>query len=236
MRALLDDPAALENDQPVHPPDRREPVRDDDGRPPRQQRPERVLNERLALRVERAGRLVQDEDRRVLQDRARDRHALALAARELDAALADERLVAGRQRLDELRRVGELRGALHFGVGRVGPSDTDVIGDAPVEHRRVLRHVADRRPKRACGDATMLCPPTRISPASTSAKRSSSRVSVVLPPPERPTRPDLLARARCRARSVEQQRLCGGVAEAARCAARRWRRRGANASTVPAHP
>jgi hypothetical protein len=41
------------------------------------------------LGFERRGRLVQHQDRRVLQDHPRDRDALALAARELDAALAD---------------------------------------------------------------------------------------------------------------------------------------------------
>ena len=54
-----------------------------------------VLDRELDLAVERRGRLVEDQDRRVLEDHARDRDALALAARELDAALADVRVVAG---------------------------------------------------------------------------------------------------------------------------------------------
>ena len=52
----------------------------------------------LGLGVERRGRLVEDQDRRVLQHRARDRDALALAGRELRAALAERRVVAVRQR------------------------------------------------------------------------------------------------------------------------------------------
>ena len=44
--------------------------------------------------VERRGRLVEHQDRRILEDHARDRDALALAARELDAALADLRVIA----------------------------------------------------------------------------------------------------------------------------------------------
>ncbi len=43
----------------------------------------------LALGVEGRGGLVEEQDRRVLQDGARDRDALALAARERHAALAD---------------------------------------------------------------------------------------------------------------------------------------------------
>ena len=41
--------------------------------------------------IERRGRLVEKQDRGVLQDGARDAEPLALAARELGAALADER-------------------------------------------------------------------------------------------------------------------------------------------------
>ncbi len=41
---------------------------------------ERLLHEPLGLRVERARRLVEHEDRRIAQDRARDRDALLLPA------------------------------------------------------------------------------------------------------------------------------------------------------------
>ena len=47
------------------------------------------LDRAFVGRVERRGGLVEDQDRRVLEQRARDRHALLLAARELEAALAD---------------------------------------------------------------------------------------------------------------------------------------------------
>ena len=52
------------------------------------------LDEPLADRVERAGRLVEDEDARVLEQHAGQRDALLLAARQLVAALADDRVVA----------------------------------------------------------------------------------------------------------------------------------------------
>ena len=55
---------------------------------------ELLLDRRLDFRIERRGRLVEDQDRRVLQQHAGDRDALALAARELDAALADMRVEA----------------------------------------------------------------------------------------------------------------------------------------------
>src|SRR6516164_3627762 len=48
----------------------------------------------LGVAVERRGRLVEDQDRRALEDRARDGDALLLAAGELETALAHFGLVA----------------------------------------------------------------------------------------------------------------------------------------------
>ena len=67
---------------------------------------ERGLHHALALGIERAGRLVEQQQRRVLQDRAGDRDALALAARQAHAALAEEGAVALGQRADEVVREG----------------------------------------------------------------------------------------------------------------------------------
>ena len=69
---------------------------------PRPQRGEPLEHAQLGLGVERGGGLVEDQDRRVLQHRARDREPLALPGRELRAALAEQRVVALGQRGDEL--------------------------------------------------------------------------------------------------------------------------------------
>ena len=90
MWSALDDSAAIEDDQLVHPSHRREAVCDHDGGSALEQGPERVLDQCLAFRIERARRLVEHEDGRILQYGARNRHALALPARQLDAALTDE--------------------------------------------------------------------------------------------------------------------------------------------------
>ena len=50
---------------------------------------DRFLDVALGFRIERRGRLVEQDDRRVLDQRARDRDALALAAGKLHAVLAD---------------------------------------------------------------------------------------------------------------------------------------------------
>ena len=58
---------------------------------------ERALHQRLAFGVEGRGRLVEKEDRRVLEQRPGDGEALALAAGQRHAALANQRVVALRE-------------------------------------------------------------------------------------------------------------------------------------------
>src|SRR5207253_10328517 len=92
VRAALDDLAVLEHENLVRALNRRQPVGDDERRASLSQRLQAVLDHRLALAVEARRRFVEDEDARVGENRARDRHALALAARQPDAALADHRV------------------------------------------------------------------------------------------------------------------------------------------------
>ena len=68
------------------------------------------MNELLALGVEVARGLVEDQDARVGEDRAGDAESLPLAAGELEAALADEGVVAFGELLDEPMRVSAPRG------------------------------------------------------------------------------------------------------------------------------
>jgi ATP-binding cassette subfamily B multidrug efflux pump len=73
------------------------------------------LDCRLDLGIERAGRLVEDEDRGILEENAGDGDPLALTTGELDAALADMGIVAGPplgvgERADEVIRLGLARG------------------------------------------------------------------------------------------------------------------------------
>jgi hypothetical protein len=89
-----------------------EAVRDDERRAVLRDFRELRLDRFLGVRIERGRRLVEDEDRRVLEERARDRHALLLAAGELEAALAHRALPLHRQALDEFRDVRDARRAL----------------------------------------------------------------------------------------------------------------------------
>ena len=106
---------------------------------------ERFLNNGFGLRVERARRLVQDQDARVFQKDARDRDALAFAAGELVAAVADDRLVPLRQRADDVVDVGGLRRRFDLGLRRAEPAVADVPGHGVVKKVRLLRHDPDVR-------------------------------------------------------------------------------------------
>ena len=74
------DVAPLEHDDRIGATNGREPMRDHKRRAIQQERGERVLHQALRFRVERRGRFVQDQDRRVLEQGAGDRQPLALPA------------------------------------------------------------------------------------------------------------------------------------------------------------
>ena len=109
MGAAVDDPAAVEDDHLVGQRDGREAVGDDEGRPPGHHLAEPGLDRRLGGRVDRGGGVVEDQDPRVGEQGAGDRDALALAAGEGQAALADPGLVAVGQLADEVVGLGAAR-------------------------------------------------------------------------------------------------------------------------------
>ena len=97
VRAALDDRPLSEHEDLVGADDGGEPVRDHQRGAVLRHAVERVLDVLLGVAVERGGRLVEQQDRRRFEDRARDGDALLLAAGKLQAALADLGLVALRR-------------------------------------------------------------------------------------------------------------------------------------------
>src|SRR6202045_2440288 len=91
--AILDKPAAVDGDDAVGHAHGGEPVRDDEHRAPFGDLAHVLLNDALALVVERARCLVEDQDARVADQGARNGDALALAARERRSALADDGVI-----------------------------------------------------------------------------------------------------------------------------------------------
>src|SRR4051794_14576135 len=93
----------VETDDLIGARDRRQSVSNHDDRAALLAEPVQRLHDRsLRSVVEGARRFVEDQHRRLLVDRAGDPKALPLAARQADAALADERAVAFREGRDEL--------------------------------------------------------------------------------------------------------------------------------------
>ena len=122
---------------------------DDQRRPALHRLAEAEADPRLRRRVDRRGRVVEDEDARVHGDRARDGDSLALAARERDSALADDRVVALRQLGDEL--VAPARAARRDSTSSSvasGRAEGDVLAHGRGEEERVLRDDRDLRAKR----------------------------------------------------------------------------------------
>jgi hypothetical protein len=88
---------------------------------------QRALYQRLAFGVQRGGRLVQQQQRRVAQDGPCDRDALTLAAGQGDAALAQFGFNPPRQPTDEFAGVGEGRRVFDLDIAGEGPSKPDVL-------------------------------------------------------------------------------------------------------------
>ena len=79
------------------------------------------------------------------EDGAGDRDALALAARQLHAALADDRVVLLLEPLDELVGVRDAADFADLFERRVRTAVADVLGDRAVEQKVVLQHDAELR-------------------------------------------------------------------------------------------
>src|SRR5579883_2599372 len=155
MAAVLDDPPVIEHEDPIEVAHRRQAVGDHQGCAALHQAIHGVPDQRLRLAVEARGRLVQDQDARISQEGARDRHTLALAAGQLDAALAHPRGVALRLALDERIGMREPGCPLDLRLRRIGPAIGDVFGERAMEQERLLlddRHLLPKALLRDTGD------------------------------------------------------------------------------------
>src|SRR5690606_5265575 len=136
--AAFDDAPLVEDEDLVGIGDCGQAVSDDKRRSPAPQSIERPLDLVLGFGVERAGSFVQNKDRSLLEDCARNGNTLALAAGQGSSALAGQIGVAPRLAHDEFMSLGEFCRFLHLGVGGIGPAKANVLGDAAVEETCIL--------------------------------------------------------------------------------------------------
>ena len=147
MRALLDNAALVEHQNTIARQHRRQPMSNDNRGALTHQLRKRRSNLGLAFGVERRGRLVEQQQRRIAQDCARDRNPLPLSARERNAALANLRFHSCRQRRDKRSGMRVLGGARDLGVGRIRPAEANIVAHRACEHNAVLRHQRNPRPQ-----------------------------------------------------------------------------------------
>lgn len=102
MRAHLHDFTTVHDHDAIRVNDSGQPVRDDERGPVAQQVGERGLDEQLAGAVKRAGRLVEQDDRRIDAQGAGNGDALPLPLAKLVRAFAHQRVIAVRQARGEL--------------------------------------------------------------------------------------------------------------------------------------
>ena len=188
MGAALDDTAVFDHQDLVGPANRGKPVRDHERRAPLHQVLEPLLNESLRFGIEAGCSLVQDQDARVRQDRASDRHALALAAGELHPALADDGVVLFGEPLSELVHAGNAAGFQDLLLGGAGAREGDVFFDGSVEQERILKHHAELRTVASSRTVDRSMPSIVTVPLPGAWNAATRLMMVDLPEPEGPTR------------------------------------------------
>ena len=97
----------------------------------------------LGLRVHRAGRLVEDQDRRPAGERPGERDRLALAARQALAAVGEPQIVAVGDRSHEAVGAGKLGGAKQFVVVDMAAPEADILAHRAGQKHALLKRGAD---------------------------------------------------------------------------------------------
>ena len=148
VAARLDHFAGLDHQDAVGVHDGRKPVRDHDGGAALAQFRDRLLHVIFGFGIERGGGLVEQDDRRIFDQRARDRDALTLAARNLEAVLADLGIIACGKAHDEIMRMRGLGRGDDFRLGGARLAECDVLTHGGTEQEDVLAHGRDLLPQR----------------------------------------------------------------------------------------
>src|SRR5262249_32285840 len=93
VRSRVDHPAAVQHNNFISSMNRRESMRDHDRGSTLHQISKSPLNPSLRLSVQRGSRLIQNEDRRILEYSASNRNPFPLTARQLHTSLANQSVV-----------------------------------------------------------------------------------------------------------------------------------------------
>ena len=145
MGALFDDATVVEDDDVVGFEDGVEAVCDGNDGSTLHDAAGGFFEQGFGLGVEAGGGFVEDEDGRVFEEGSGEGETLCLSAAETGSAFADDGLVFGGERFDEVMQVRGLGGGGYFGDCRFGLAQFDVVGNGVVEEVGFLRNPGNRR-------------------------------------------------------------------------------------------
>src|SRR5271165_3676213 len=148
MSPRFRDASALQDYNFIRAADGGKTVGDYDDRAMRHEILEGALYQHFGFCIEVGSSFIQNKDRSVLEQCARNGDALALAAAELEAALADNGFVAFRHAVDELFSHGVSRGLADLVLLRFGLTVSNIVGHRIVEQEGLLRHDCNLLTKR----------------------------------------------------------------------------------------
>jgi hypothetical protein len=209
-----DDAAAVEDEDAVRVAERGEAVGDDEAGAAAHEPVDSALHLGLGDRVEARRGLVEEQDRRVREERAGDGEPLPLSAGELAAPHAEGRVVASRERLDVVVDERGARRRLHLGVRRAGPADADVVANGGGEEERLLGH--QRHLRVDVGEAEV-AEVAAVEQDAAGARVVEAREEVeerALAAPGGPDDPDRLARAHLERDVLQHRPVAVGEADA----------------------
>src|SRR5579863_5206250 len=143
MRAPFDNLTLLHDHDLIGAADGGKAVRDDEGGASLHEIGETVLDHFLGFGIEARRCLVENEDAGLGENGAGDGDALALAAGELDAALADDRVIFVGEGFGEFVDPGDAAGAQNFFFGGIGARESYVLANGSIEQERFLKNDAE---------------------------------------------------------------------------------------------
>lgn len=140
MITALDDLSVLQNHNGVGVPHSGETVGDHEGCPLCHQRIHALLDMLFRSRIDRARRLIEDQDRRHGYRRSRDIKKLSLALTQVRAIALQNRVIALWKTHDKGMGRCHLRRLNNFLVGGIKPSVPDVFHNRSRKQMRILKH------------------------------------------------------------------------------------------------
>ena len=127
MAAPFDDPTGVQHDDFVGIHDGRQPMGDNQRRPADCNHVEFSLDRFFRLGIQRRCRFIEDQDRRILQERTSNSDSLLLATRQFKASLTDPGFVSIRQPRDKFMQMSGLSCSNDFFTSGIGLTVLDVV-------------------------------------------------------------------------------------------------------------